>query len=307
MEYGMLVNLWHDMCGSTASFTTTGNLLEGQGTSSRMGATLAAGASMVFCIPLLSGIVGVLQNKYLPTGDMSAGDLRLELTLANASDGVIGDAARTWTVDNVEMMLEYTDLASDAARMVSQSNSGGYMISFDSFANYSSSLEAQTTNMNILIPARYSSLKTLFTVIRLQENVGAITKNTISERVNLFGDSGQWYFSIGGKNIPSTPVKTNTEAAAELCKALHAFGAQSHTSLITRATWTAANGTYIIAADLESQPHKSKLSESGINTLSTNTYLIGQFPQTTKSINIQTFAHYDGILVIQNGLCSVQF
>jgi hypothetical protein len=58
---------------------------------------------------------------------------------------------------------------------------------------------------------------------------------------------------------------------AELCKALHAFGAQSHTILITRATWTAANGTYIIAADLESQPHKSKLNESGINTLSTNT------------------------------------
>ena len=78
----------------------------------------------MYYIPLLSGIVGVLQNKYMPTGDMSAGDLRLELTLANASDGVIGDAARTWTVDNVEMMLEYTNLASDAARMVSQSNSG---------------------------------------------------------------------------------------------------------------------------------------------------------------------------------------
>ena len=72
-------------------------------------------------------------------------------------------------------------------------------------------------------------------------------------------------------------------------------------------TWTAANGTYIIAADMESQPHKSKLSESGINTLSTNTYLIGHFPQTTKATNIQAFAHYDGVLVIQKGLCSVQF
>ena len=82
----------------------------------------------MFCIPLLSKIVGVLQNKYLPTSDMSAGDLRLELTLANASNEIVGDAARTWTVDNVEIMLEYTHLAGDAARMVSQSNSGGYMI-----------------------------------------------------------------------------------------------------------------------------------------------------------------------------------
>jgi hypothetical protein len=28
-EYGMLVNLWHDICGDLSSFTTTGNLLEG--------------------------------------------------------------------------------------------------------------------------------------------------------------------------------------------------------------------------------------------------------------------------------------
>jgi hypothetical protein len=68
---------------------------------------------------LLFGFVGVLQNKYLPTTDITAGDLRLELTLANAADAIVGDAARTWTVDNVELMLEYTNMASDAARMVS--------------------------------------------------------------------------------------------------------------------------------------------------------------------------------------------
>ena len=28
-EYGMLVNLWHDICGNLSSFTTTSNLLEG--------------------------------------------------------------------------------------------------------------------------------------------------------------------------------------------------------------------------------------------------------------------------------------
>jgi hypothetical protein len=138
--------------------------------------------------------------------------------------------------------------------------------------------------------------------------VGSHTKKTLTTRMNVFGDAGQWYYSIGGRNIPSTPVKSNTEAAAELCKALHAFGAQSHTSLITRATWIAAEGTYLIAADLESQPHKSKLSESGVNTLSTNTYLIGQFGTAlTKPLNKQSYSHFDGILGIQGGLASVQF
>jgi hypothetical protein len=98
---------------------------------------------------------------------MTAGDLRLELTLANAMDGVYAAAYRTYEIKDVELMLEYTDLASDAARMVSPSISGGYMISFDSFANVSSSIETWANNCNILISARYSSLKTLFTIMRL--------------------------------------------------------------------------------------------------------------------------------------------
>ena len=128
MECGLLVNLWHDLCGSLASFVTTGNLLEGQGTDAtpREGEAIpGAKDNRICCIPFLSGIVGVLQSKYLPTGDMTAGDLRLELTLANAADGVFAAADRTYEIKVVDMMLDYTDLASDAARMVSQSNSGG--------------------------------------------------------------------------------------------------------------------------------------------------------------------------------------
>ena len=71
-EIGLLVNLWHDMTGNIASHGTTSNLLEGQNVSSalRTGEAIPGGAvtadnipSRVFCIPLLSGTVGVLQNK----------------------------------------------------------------------------------------------------------------------------------------------------------------------------------------------------------------------------------------------------
>jgi hypothetical protein len=43
MEYGMLLNLGIDMCGSNASFTTADNLLKGQAVLT--GANIAAGAS----------------------------------------------------------------------------------------------------------------------------------------------------------------------------------------------------------------------------------------------------------------------
>jgi hypothetical protein len=68
---------------------------------------------------------------------MIADDLRLKLTLAEANTGTMAvGAVPKYTVSDMELMLDYTDLASDAARMVSQSNSGGYMISFD-FSRYS--------------------------------------------------------------------------------------------------------------------------------------------------------------------------
>ncbi len=86
---------------------------------------------------------------------MTTGDLRLELTLAEANTGVMAaGAVPKYTVSEVELMMEYIDIASDAARMVSHSNSGGYMINFDSFANFALSLEVGAAEMNVLILAR---------------------------------------------------------------------------------------------------------------------------------------------------------
>jgi len=55
----------------------------------RDGVSIPLGGSKYCCIHLLSDLVGCMQNKYLPTGDMPGGDLRLEITLANVFDGVV--------------------------------------------------------------------------------------------------------------------------------------------------------------------------------------------------------------------------
>jgi hypothetical protein len=52
------------------------------------------------------------------------------------------------------------------------------MISFDSLANYASALEANASKTNVLVPARYFSLKTLFTIIRLNTNLSDYTKSS---------------------------------------------------------------------------------------------------------------------------------
>jgi len=90
------------------------------------------------------------------------------------------------------------------------------MISFDSFANFAPSLEVGSAGMNVVIPARYSSLKTIFTVVRETTKITTHKTTSISGRTNLFDDIGHHYYSIGEKNIPSTSMKGASEAAAEM-------------------------------------------------------------------------------------------
>jgi len=147
------------MTGCADAHLATGNVMEGMENTARVGHDLTVGTSRYYTIPILIGIIGCMHAKYLPTGDMTAGDLRLELTLASNSDGVSIPATgktngmKTWEVSDVELMLEYVTLNSEAARMIPQQNTGGYAISFNSFAHYASTV-TPGKNANILIPAR---------------------------------------------------------------------------------------------------------------------------------------------------------
>ena len=53
-----------------------------------------------------------MQSKHSLTGDMSTVDLRVKITLANNNDGLTTSltnttaGAKTWTVSDVELMLE---------------------------------------------------------------------------------------------------------------------------------------------------------------------------------------------------------
>ena len=315
-EYHVLAHLLKDIQTGADNQLTVGNALEGiasarvgeglQGAISGAGA--AAAVPRVFTIQLLSGLIGGLQEKYLPVGEM-VGDLRLELTLAPAGEAVIGTNP-SWSIDQMELMLEYVELSDTATAMVAQQNAGGIFLSYDSFANYSSTIANGQTTMNVLIPARYSVLKTLFTSIRNDTFKLASGSKSVTGRANLFiGDNAEWYFSIGGKNIPATPVKSDTEAFAEVMKAQHALGSVDAPSVLTQATWRATthDGSYIIATDLEYLHGKSSRASNGVNTLAVNTHLIGRFAAATGSTHtVDTFAHYEGVLMIINGIAAVQ-
>ena len=158
---------------------------------------------------------------------------------------------------------------------------------------------AGENNINALIPARFSALKTLFTVARNQTAVVTAIGRSLTLRRNPFLDAGSWYYNVGGRHFPQTPVRRNVEAYAELLKSVHALGCVSGVpSLIDLGIWSGETGAFIASADMESMIGKSKLASAGVNTLSIITHLIGDRSGTSDALRLDTFAHFEGILII---------
>eukprot|EP00873_Tetraselmis_striata_P016520 jgi/Tetstr1/436784/TSEL_025564.t1 len=298
-QYGLLRNILSDAQSTSTNENFGSTVVEGVSAADyRTGADIGSGTTVTFCIPLLSGVVGTLQHKYLPVGDMSRDRLRLNLTLANVNDAQVSTTACPWKVYDPEMVTEVIKLNSEVAMAISQANAGGYRIPMTTFQNHSSSVEKDASSVNTLISTSARSLKTLLTVFRPQANIGDGTKNTLSSRANLFGDVGRWSYDCGGILYPQRPVDTNAEAYMELQKAFHALGALDH-GVINNATWTADAGTYIIAQDLELQHGKSSVSENGIDMSTSLIYLRAQFASGLGAAQrIDTFTHIDAVLFI---------
>ena len=310
-EYNALYHLLLDMQASQESVERAGSILQGSG-KDRVGATVAASGSQTFCIPILSGIVGPLQSKYLPTGAMIGGDLRLELVLANPTTAVVqGTGTPDWTVSDVELQLEYVEVNSEVDRMIQQANPR-YVISCETFANYTNTVPSSggsAQQMNLLIPARFSSLKTLYTFFRVQSDVTSATAKSVSARP--YPALTNWYYQVSGENVPATPVKDTVESFAELQKAMHVFGSADNTSIIAKADYNLATGantnsSFAIGQNLETLSHKSTLTESGKNTLNTNVYLLGR-SNYNSALQVSTFAHVDMVLICENGVCTTAF
>lgn len=317
-EYNALYHFMLDMQGSEESVCRAATILEGADEGQcRRGKDLTGGQSVYVTVPVMSGIVGPLQGKYLPTGAMTGGDLRLELTLAPTARAVKfgqGTAAQTgtWAIDDVELALEYVEVSSEVDRMIQQANPR-YVISFESYANYTNTVSKTEGQINKLIPARFSSLKTLYTFFRQSDILNNRVASSVTTRVNP--QISNWYYQVSGENIPATPVREDIEAFAELMKALHSFGSADNTTVIKLSNWKETDGegvdynkkaAFAIGQNLETLSHKSTLTESGKGTLNTNCYLLGSVAGE-KDLHISTFAHYDGVLVIENGVATSAF
>lgn len=335
--YNVLANYILDCQASQGDRSGLANLYGFDTAGDRKGATIPAGGLTTFCLPIFSGVIGVLSDKCLPIG-MLGDDIRIEITFETLTAGVVSDnatPANNWTIVDFQLelcIIELSDEGENMVRSVANPDEAIYLHG-SSWRQYTSTLSANYSGgYSTLVPARFASLKQIVCLPRKTSDTTAISSYCVSSRIN---PNIEYYFwRIGATIVPNKNVvliNSNntggfTEGYAELLKSWHALNSsQSSTAIanyyniaqtaIASASVTIAqtaknsykNG-FAIAQELESFAQRNDVLLSGMNTLSSQVFFecnIGT--AVTDAYTFTFFANYDHIMVLERGILSVKF
>ena len=203
------------------------------------------GSVLTFALPLMSGVVGVLLNKYLPLDMIS--DLRVEITWANNANAVISPTTTStsvnyWRVNQVELICQLIVLDSEVSNMINSAGRGGpIMISTEMYRNYNTVLSAAQASDSTLLPLKFTSTKSFIAAYRLNGNQNTANVPTISARRNPFASSGAnnvaVQFLVGNTYVPQQPLRNSVEIFCEYQKAFHSLANVNNKSVMNRNTY----------------------------------------------------------------------
>ena len=327
-EYNVLYRLLNDCQVSSQEQLTVGSntVLHSEGTvgagAPTYGATaLASGASATVCMPLLSGIVGPQCPKYCPIGAMgNGGNLRVTLTLDNLNNvGITGDGstAAALTLSDVELVCSVVEIDSAGQQMVEASSAGMYAISSTGYRNYTATAGGNGENsVSLLVPAKASSMKSLFTVLRPTAHINTVAQFGIGCRDRA--DMTEFHLSVGGVRYPAgKPVKAQGgNAFQELMKCFNGisnlhqrcdFGRTRYELTTSTANTTAISTKGAFVAGIELESYGNDGIESGLNTLGSNMFFNADFDTITESCQFSFFSMYDSLITVENGIMAVKF
>lgn len=292
--------------------------------------TLAA-ASVVsdnFSINLISLVGSLAGGKYLPLWEMTSAPLRVEIVLQPALVNAmcISPAAAStgaWSISNVEFIGEFLELPDSAVAAVKAGSSSPLQMVVPDYRAYtfSTTLQTSATTVSMPIPAKFSSLKSLFVNSRI--STGAATYYPCGSQNFLLSN---YNFRVGSEVLPSTQPTTVSDFFNEACKCfgsladvdyqpsidVDAYNVPYNQSPIdTYIEGVASNsGSFLIGIDLESYQNADKSSIfSGMNTNTSDIFFQPQHAGLAAATvcNYTAFANFDSVLVCENGVAYTRF
>jgi hypothetical protein len=284
------------------------------------------------CINLISLLGSLAGGKYLPLWEMTAAPLRLELVVAGSgataavNSMCIGpNAPSAFSLSGVEYIGEFLELPDSAIAAIKAGSSSPLQMVIPDYRSYqfSQSLTNGTpTTISMPIPAKFSSLKSIFIN---QKNSGAINRgNNYPLSSGIMGLT-QYQFRIGSEVLPSNPPTTVAEYFTETCKCFGSIADMDYQPAVDIESYSVVNpgvtvntfnlgqvtnsGAFVVGIDCEAYQNADKASIfAGMNTNTSDIFFIGQYtPSADQTALLTAFANYDSVLVCENGVAYTRY
>ena len=297
-----------------------------------------------FCLPLLSGVVGINASKMLPVGKLNA-PIRCEFYLATNDDAVyygVTGVGCVWTITNAEFDVCYVELQDDSLDAPLAQGEQEY-ISTITYRQASTIMPANTAGeFTQLVPFRCASLNAIYARFRpYVSNIQGVTASAAYRKsCSVNPNLASFYWRIGSSIYPNKPiylvngttVGTGAEGFAELLKSFHALSASTGNTTLNYGQYTVAqnaiqgwnanvglgmvNATalgnhynaFAVGLELQSFSNRSDTILSGISTLNSQVYFTGTTYQAAGlQSTVDFFSQMDMILVLQDGVLTAKF
>jgi hypothetical protein len=298
-----------------------------------------------FCLPVLSGVVGVNSSKMLPVGQI-VNPIRCEFYLANNDDAIfygLAAAGATWQLVNVEFCVCYVELQDDSLDMRAGPGEAQY-ISTTTYRQSPVSIPAATNGeFTAMLPFRCSSLNALYGRFRNGAAFVQGANGTAGYRKSssINPNFSQYYFRIGSSMYPNKPVYlqgtgttgTGSEGFAELLKSFHALSSSIGNTAITFKSYNVAQAAslgwaqayapvakaatavpdtsgnaFAIGLELQTFSNRSDTILSGISTLNSQVFFTATCSAAVGvDFVADFFAQMDMILVLVDGILTAKF
>jgi hypothetical protein len=255
-QYNVLSCLLLDVQSSVGKLIGADCGLGTGGDAGRLGCAINATKRRTFTMPIISGIIGSQNEKFLNCS--MADDLRVEFTLANQVQGMVaytatsGTVLNTWTVSGVSLELSVIELSDTGMNMLQQAG-----ISFNdniyshisSWQNYLTSLSTGAVGpQSQLLSSKFASLKALVTLPR--RNVDIANQIAYSTSARFCPSFASVNYKIGMSNVPQQDIELNgsntggyAEAWSELMKIFHPLSSTDCAGAISAAHFNVCDST----------------------------------------------------------------
>ena len=292
--------------------------------------------SQTFCLNLITLAGTLCKDKYFPLFACTSAPLRIEIQLVpNCQSGMCIAANSTFALSNVEYIAQMIELSDNAMNIIRESQNGAPLQFVNpDYRNYSynAALPAAVTQVSMPIPAKFSSLKSLFVTVRDTASNG--TNTFFPYSCNKFSLS-TYFFRVGSQVLPSKMPDSSAEMFSECCKAVASMSDLNHQPSIEFSSYTqdvpAANagdanvalgtpvyqtstvnsGSFYVGLDLENYSNADKSAIfSGWNSNTDDIYFVPTFAAQAAAVaaaRFDAFALFDTVLVFENSTCYVKF